>query len=350
MEIQKYFVQKKDLSDLIYTFIQSSDSDDENYDKIIQFIKTHEIFNHRDELSHFLGQITRVAENHHRYPGFCSKIERLLTNIKNNIKQSLSNADIFKYFENNKWLLLFSIKEEIITVDDQIADLMKEKSCDFISFFIPELQNFMNSNEFSKQDIEYLNNLEEFEKKRQQGENDFYICSLIRNDSVEEFITYLHQQNISTSSQINMSIFEINTFLTQYSTSLIEYAAFFGSIQIFHYLFNNYDISDLNESLLWLCAIHSNNAELFIIWKKIIFFHMIKLIKNALLKQLNSIIMILLIIYLIILSLKKTISLMITYHLMKEFVMLLSSFIIIFIFQQIASKIMHLLIYINIIT
>ena len=176
MEIQKYFVQKKDLSDLIYTFIQSSDSDDENYDKIIQFIKTHEIFNHRDELSHFLGQITRVAENHHRYPGFCSKIERLLTNIKNNIKQSLSNADIFKYFENNKWLLLFSIKEEIITVDDQITDLMKEKSCDFISFFIPELQNFMNSNEFSKQDIEYLNNLEEFEKKRQQGENDFYIC------------------------------------------------------------------------------------------------------------------------------------------------------------------------------
>ena len=43
------------------------------------------------------------------------------------------------------------------------------------------------------------NVLTDFEEKRQKGENDSYVCSLIRNDSVEEFVTYLNQTNLSFS-------------------------------------------------------------------------------------------------------------------------------------------------------
>ena len=34
------------------------------------------------------------------------------------------------------------------------------------------------------------NSFTNYEEKRQEGENDSYICSLIREDSVEEFIAY----------------------------------------------------------------------------------------------------------------------------------------------------------------
>ena len=90
-----------------------------------------------------------------------------------------------------------------------------------------------------------------FEKKCLEGENDSYICTLIRNDSVEEFITNF--------SQISNSIFETNLFLIENIPTIIEYASFFGSIQIFQYLkYNNIKL----EPSLWLCAIHGKNAEI----------------------------------------------------------------------------------------
>ena len=98
-----------------------------------------------------------------------------------------------------------------------------------------------------------------FEKKRQQGENDSIISTLIRNDSVEEFISYVNRFNIYLCSQIETSYYETNRFIMENNPSLIEYAAFFGSIQIFQYLrMNSIEL----EPTLWLYAIHSKNAEL----------------------------------------------------------------------------------------
>ena len=86
------------------------------------------------------------------------------------------------------------------------------------------------------------------------------ICSLIRQDSVVDFITHVNRYNISPLSRISPSIFETNPFLIDNTnTSLIEYSAFFGSIQIFRYLLMNN--AELTPSL-WLYAIHSKNAEL----------------------------------------------------------------------------------------
>ena len=69
------------------------------------------------------------------------------------------------------------------------------------------------------------------------GENESYICKVIRDDNVVEFITYVNQNSISLNSNIRTSIYETNSFLLKaYNLSLIEYAAFFGSIQIFQYL------------------------------------------------------------------------------------------------------------------
>lgn len=82
----------------------------------------------------------------------------------------------------------------------------------------------------------YDEEIEIFEEKCRIGENDLYICSLIRQDSVEEFISFVNRTNCSLSKRIEPSIFDTNSFLCNKSPTLIEYATFFGSIQIIQYL------------------------------------------------------------------------------------------------------------------
>lgn len=77
------------------------------------------------------------------------------------------------------------------------------------------------------------NSLIYFDSKRRIGENESNICELIRNDSIDQFIEYANQSNFLLSSTVPSSIFETNHFLLQNEPSLIEYAAFFGSIQFF---------------------------------------------------------------------------------------------------------------------
>ena len=105
-----------------------------------------------------------------------------------------------------------------------------------------------------------------FYELRRIGENDDFICKLIREDSIKDFIIYLNQNNISPNSTIKSSIYETNNFLNdkenesdQKKLTLIQYATFFGSIQIFQYLQSNQVES--TESL-FLFAVHGENSEI----------------------------------------------------------------------------------------
>ena len=64
-----------------------------------------------------------------------------------------------------------------------------------------------------------------FERMCQQGENHSYICSLIREDLIVEFITYVNKVNYPLDSIIDKSFFETNDFLIGKQPTLIEYAA-----------------------------------------------------------------------------------------------------------------------------
>ena len=85
------------------------------------------------------------------------------------------------------------------------------------------------------------------------------ICEIIRKDEIEKFISIVKKENLPLQSDIKHSIFETNSFLLNKTSTLIEYAAFFGSIQIFNYLrLNKVDLSPS----LWLYSIHSHKIEL----------------------------------------------------------------------------------------
>ena len=72
----------------------------------------------------------------------------------------------------------------------------------------------------------------------------------------------MNKKMISLDSEIQLSKYETNSFLLkpeQESLSLIQYAAFFGSMQIFQYLQIN---GAQLKSSIWPFIIHSNNPDL----------------------------------------------------------------------------------------
>ena len=209
------------------------------------------------ELTELFQLIIKISNNHHHTSNFYDKIETIIKFLKEHIKQSFSNKEILNISQSNKRIILYLIKDQILKVDGKVVDSLIELHLQ--NYFIPEISSFYNGNQLKLSESN-RKEYELFELKRKSGENDENICQLIRNDSIDEFISYVNRLNLPLSqTTIKKSIFETNSFLFDKQTTLVEYAAFFGSIQIFKFL-------QLNEveltSSLWLYAIHSNNAEL----------------------------------------------------------------------------------------
>ena len=135
---------------------------------------------------------------------------------------------------------------------------MKEET-EYSEYFLPELNQY--SREQGQENKEINDQIYDiiFGNNRKIGENEDYICQMIRNDSVIEFIQYINKNNFSLKFKIKASIFETNSFLINRTPTMIEYSAFFGSFQIFQYLFKNEVEVDSN---LWLYAIHGKNPEI----------------------------------------------------------------------------------------
>ena len=261
MFLQKDIEEKKNIQKELLDFLNDDDENaEQKYSKIIKFLDDQKIRDDKYELKSFLHLISRISNNHYRNSCFIKKITQILSYFKNEIQKNFSNQEIFDIFELNKIIHLFLIKEKIIEINELIVNKMTKyfHQYSYIQYFYPEIKNFLTEKIKQKYPEPSSDN---FEENRQKGENDSYICHLIRNDLIEDFISYINKNNISVRSQIIPSIFETNlAFLKreQY-VSLIEYAAFFGSIQIFQYLrMNN---ADLTENL-WIYSIHGNNADI----------------------------------------------------------------------------------------
>ncbi|KAK8841639.1 hypothetical protein M9Y10_026579 [Tritrichomonas musculus] len=277
MNSQNYLDMMKNNQGNILQFLE--EEEEANSDEQFQILK--DIFNDtkiKDNIFEFLSLlhlISKIADNFHRSPAFICKIERILRFFKEDIKKYFSNSEIFNIFKKNKRILLFLIEEKIIFFDEYIVKKIttnkKFITANYPQYFQPEIQPFINEKWFPRHERKnswfktIKNELPaDFYLKRKKGENDHPLCELIRNDFIDEFIMYITQNTISLNSVINPSIYETNQFLIKKQTekdgiSLIEYAAFFGSLQIFKHL--RFGRVKLTESL-WSLAIHGQNAEL----------------------------------------------------------------------------------------
>ena len=67
-----------------------------------------------------------------------------------------------------------------------------------------------------------------FNENQNIGENENFVCNLIRKDLIKEYIVHINKTNMKLERSIQRSIFETNQFLFNKTPTLIEYAAFFG--------------------------------------------------------------------------------------------------------------------------
>lgn len=106
-----------------------------------------------------------------------------------------------------------------------------------------------------------INIFEKYENNRQERKNNSCICSLICQNSVEEFISYVNNHNIiSLSREIFPSIFESNSFIIENKNITLIWHAFLGLFQIFQYLFLHK--VEITQNKLWLYSIHYKNSEM----------------------------------------------------------------------------------------
>ena len=265
MEIELFIRNKLETYSSIIDFIDSSENTD-----IKSFIKNfnnQDIFKNQKETISLLHSLSKIAENHHRLPYFLDKLGKIIQYLIQKIRSDISDFKIYQIFKNNKFILLFLLEQKIIQADEKIiTDIMitnDKNDFKYSHYLYSGIKSFINEDQkkMIESEIEpkYDGDITNFEKKCRIGENDSYLCSLIRQDSVEEFIAYINRNNTSLSSRIPPSIFETNLFLMQKTPTLIEYSLFYGSMQIIKYLLFN---KVLLTNSMWLYAIHSNNAEL----------------------------------------------------------------------------------------
>ncbi|KAK8834723.1 hypothetical protein M9Y10_025987 [Tritrichomonas musculus] len=257
METHIYLEKLKNIHYKLLEYLECIDDSEENFQNIINYFEKNKILGNRYELKLFLHLFSKIANNHNRQHRLFEKIEKILLFYKNQIKQSYSNFEIFDIFKGNKKIVLFLINENMIKIDEQISSILLSSRYNYMKYseyFYPELKPF-----FPEDHTFSIDGIENFEEKRKIGENDSYVCFLIRNDFIDEFITFVNRINLPLNSKIQKSIFETNKFLLANDPTLIEYAIFFGSIQIFQYLRLN---SIKPNSYFWQYAIHGKNADL----------------------------------------------------------------------------------------
>ena len=257
MSFQEYIDQMKSIHQNLIDFLDQMQDEEERFLNIIRSLV--DLKKDQHKLKSILYMLVNISNNHHRYPQFFNKIEKILQSLKTDITKYYSNYEIFKIFKSNKLLLLFLIEENIIIVDENIENKIKKIDSKIINHY-KFYNNYLFPEKVSNNEID-----DNFNEKRRIGENDTLICQLIRQDLISDFITYVNKNDYPLKSEIERSIFETNSFLLRHeSITLIEYAVFFGSVQIFKYLYKNG--VDLNQRL-WLFAVHGDDAEIFQIFE-----------------------------------------------------------------------------------
>ena len=310
----KFLDEIKNIQTNILNYIEKEDNEEESYKTMTQSLAILNTPDKKPELKYLLYLINIISSNHYHSPNFYDKIDQIILFLQDIIKQTFSNHEIFDLFQENKRVLLVLLQNEILLLDKKIADEMTSEKYNrfhYGKYFSPEIKKWKDKSPDNKLEVDYLkkamkhhhfkhkkkiyfeeeeeednekiekidSNLS-FDELRKIGENESKICELIKNDSLDEFIVYVSQRCIKHTSEVKPSIFETNYLLNEKNPTLIEYAAFYGAVQIFKYLHLNG--ASLTHSMLNY-AIHSKNDEMIFHLQEII----MKMDKDCLLESIK---------------------------------------------------------------
>ena len=206
--MQVYIQSKKLLQEVLLDFIDNRNNKrtEESYQNLVSIIDSQKIKKDKHEFQMFVYLIMAIVNNHHRFPNMLSKIEKIIIFLKDELMTFFTQDEIFNTFKDNKRVLMFLFKIEILHLNDSILNIMKnldDYNKDYSIYFSPEIKKY-------NADLKVENNLgkiqNDFENKRLIGENDNDICQIIRQDQIDNFIAYVKQKNIPLSSKVGYDI------------------------------------------------------------------------------------------------------------------------------------------------
>ena len=203
MEVKQCIDGIKNIQNNLLLFLDDKNNEEENFLNLIELFEKHQIVQDHNKLYSFLYLLAKISNNHYRSTNFFQKIEKILTILKDPIKKFYKNTQIFSIFKKNRRIILFLIETQIISIDESILLEISDRdnfiiNTNLIQYLFPKSLNTPPEN---------------FYEERRIGENDTYLCELIRKDLIDEFITFVNKNEISLSSEIEKSLFETNLLL-----------------------------------------------------------------------------------------------------------------------------------------
>ena len=204
MSFEDYLEKKKNLYHKILKFIDDETGFNDNFKELTDIFIDQSIIQSKEDLSTLFHLIQNLSNYHFRTTDFFTRIEKILTFFHSEIQQFYSNHEIFNIFKNNKRILLFLIEENLFNFDQSIVQIITNgfyKQAKYPFFFYREIKPFLT--EKNLEDIESRKSemidveSDEFENNRKKAENHRHICQLIKKDSIDDFIIYLNNNNIS---------------------------------------------------------------------------------------------------------------------------------------------------------
>ena len=274
-ELREIFIFKiKTLSKLEKTLInfienQNSSKNKKLFHELFHVFKKEQIYNDHYLYLEFLQIINYVSIGKSsktiNYINVKMIFHKLILKFK--LKESFSEMTLFNTFEDNKIIILYLLKNDIINIRTLYQYLMARNKFSFVAFFFIELSNY-NSKDFmrkielrkvKKYILKYQNEIPMFENYREKGFPLSKIAQIIYNDDIENFINYIYSNNISIDSKLEEAISEQDKYINE-KMSLIDYSIISGSLKIFKYLFKckaNLSMNSLKYSII------SNQIEIF---------------------------------------------------------------------------------------
>ena len=201
METEEYFKIKKEIYQTVLNYVEYECDTQDDYQNLIKFFDNQKFRDNRDEFKELLHMILKISNNHHRQHDFSKKIETIITYLKDDITQTFSNSENVNILKSNKKIIIFLYQSQIIIIDETILYFLNKKypekarskidQTKFFQFFYPEFKALLDEETKSSIEKELSEidpvDIENFGVNRQNGENESYVCKLIRNESNKAF-------------------------------------------------------------------------------------------------------------------------------------------------------------------
>lgn len=110
----------------LFEFLDKKEQTDESYQNLSKLLSNHNFNTNETEIKPFISIITNIHSNHHRSEGFNEKIFHIYSLFLDILKQKnhYSNRSLFNIFKNDKRILLFLIEQEVLTIDEEIKEII----------------------------------------------------------------------------------------------------------------------------------------------------------------------------------------------------------------------------------